>query len=287
MSPAMQSVVDDWSIPVWFTLASVVTSLVYLRGWIILRRTRPEQFNGWRLLSFIAGIASMWGALGSPMDAFADVLLSAHMVEHLILMTVVPPLVVLGLPVVPLLRGLPRILLKNAAVPLIRFEPLRRLARTLVRLKVAWLLMNIAFLSWHVPAAYDFALEHEGWHDFEHICFLFTSLLFWWCLIRPWPAAPARHRWGILLYLIGADLVNTALSAFLAFCNRPVYPYYIDKSNPFLIAPLPDQVLGAVIMWVIGSLAFLIPAAIITFNLLQLCPFSPVIPARTREAASD
>jgi putative membrane protein len=265
----MQSVLDDWSIPVWLTLATVVTSLIYLRGWFALRKTRPGQFNGWRLLSFMAGMASLWGAIGSPMDAFADVLLSAHMVEHLILMSVVPPLVLLGLPVVPLLRGLPRIVRKRIAGPLLRFKPLRRFVHWLVHPTVAWLAMNTAFLSWHVPAAYDFALEHENWHDFEHICFLFTSLLFWWCLIRPWPAQRKRHDWGILLYLIGADLVNTALSAFLAFCNRPVYPFYIEHPNPFQIAPLPDQMLGAVIMWVIGSLAFLIPAAAITFELLQ------------------
>ncbi|HVA91494.1 MAG TPA: cytochrome c oxidase assembly protein [Chloroflexota bacterium] len=269
MSAAMQSVLDDWTLPVWLTLATVLTALVYLRGWFALRKTRPRQFTAWRLLSFMAGMASLWAAIGSPLDAFADVLLSAHMVEHLILMSVVPPLVLLGLPVVPLLRGLPKIVRKRVAGPLLRLNPLRRFVQWMARPKVAWLAMNITFLSWHVPAAYDFALEHEGWHDFEHICFLFTSLLFWWCLLRPWPARRRPHDWGILLYLVGADGVNTALSAFLAFCNRPIYPYYVNNPNPFQIAPLPDQILGAVIMWVIGSLAFLIPAAAITFELLQ------------------
>ena len=191
------------------------------------------------------------------------------MVEHLVLMSVVPPLVLLGLPVVPLLRGLPFILRKRVAGPFLRLKPLRRLAHWLVLPTVAWLAMNLTFLAWHVPGAYDFALEHENWHDFEHICFLFTSLLFWWCILRPWPATRRRQDWSILLYLVAADLVNTALSAFLAFCNRPVYAFYLDHPNPFQIEPLPDQVLGAVIMWVVGSLAFLIPAAAIAFELLQ------------------
>jgi cytochrome c oxidase assembly factor CtaG len=269
MKDPIQSILDDWQLPVWLTLLTVLTSLIYLRGWFILRRTRRAQFNGWRLGAFLGGMASLWLAIGSPMDGFADVLLSAHMVEHLILMSVVPPLVLLGLPVVPLLRGLPAILRKGIAGPLLRLKPLRRLTHWLVRPRVAWLAMNITFLSWHVPAAYDFALENEHWHDFEHICFLFTSLLFWWCIVRPWPAARRPHDWSILLYLIGADLVNTALSAFLAFCNRPVYAYYVDHPNPFQVAPLPDQVLGAVIMWVAGSMAFLIPATAITFSLLQ------------------
>ncbi|MGB7548082.1 MAG: cytochrome c oxidase assembly protein [Terracidiphilus sp.] len=269
MSPAIQSVLDDWSLPVWLTWATALTALVYLRGWWVLRRTRRAQFSAWRLLSFMAGLAILWGAIGSPFDSFADVLLSAHMVEHLVLMSVVPPLVMLGLPVVPLLRGLPVMLRKPIAGPLLRFKPLRRLVHWLLRPAVAWLAMNFAFLAWHVPSAYDLALENETWHDIEHLCILFTSLLFWWCVIRPWPAARRRHEWSILIYLVGADLMMTALSAFLAFCNRAVYPYYIEHPNPFQIAPLPDQILGAIIMWVVGSFGFLIPAVIITFELLQ------------------
>lgn len=265
----MQSVFEDWTLPVWLTLATLLTAALYLRGWLALRKTRPEQFNGTRLLFFMSGMASLWLSVGSPLDAFADVLLSAHMVEHLILMSIVPPLVLLGQPVVPLLRGLPRFLRKGVAGPLLRFKPLRSLAHALVLPPVAWLAMNITLLAWHVPSAYDFALENENWHDVEHLCFLFGSMLFWWCIIRPWPARRQPYRWSILLYLITADFVNTGLSAFLAFCNRPVYAYYIDHPNPFQIDPLPDQILGAVVMWVVGSLAFLIPAGIITMGLLQ------------------
>jgi putative membrane protein len=266
---AFQSVLGDWSLPVGVTVAIALTGLVYLRGWLALRKTRPGQFTMSRLLSFLAGLACLWLAIGSPLDAFADVLLSAHMIEHLILMSVVPPLVLLGFPVVPLLRGLPRVVRISVAGPLLRIKALRRLGHELVRTRVAWLLMNGAFLGWHVPAAYDFALEHEGWHDFEHICFLGTSLLFWWCIVRPWPSSQRLQSWSLLLYLLGADVVNTGLSAFLSFCNRTVYPFYVVHANPFGIDPLTDQILGAVIMWVFGSLAFLIPAAAIAFLLLE------------------
>ncbi len=269
MSDPFQSVVDDWSLPVGLTLTILLTAALYIRGWFELRKTRRAQFTATRLFSFLAGLACLWISIGSPLDAFADVLLSAHMVEHLILMSLVPPLVLLGLPVVPLLRGLPRGLRISLAGPLLRLRPLRRLSHWLVRPRIAWLLMNIAFLGWHFPAAYDFALDNESWHDIEHLCFLATSLLFWSCIIRPWPATRRPHSWSILLYLIAADVVNTGLSAFLAFCNRAVYPYYSAHPNPFGIQPLPDQVMGAVIMWVFGSLAFLIPATAIAFNLLQ------------------
>ena len=284
MPPPFQSVLADWSLPVGLTLATLVTSAIYVCGWIRLRRTRRAQFNGWRLFSFLSGMAALWVSIGSPLDAFADVLLSAHMIEHLILMSIVPPLILLGDPVVPLLRGLPLVARMRIAGPLLRFQPLRRLSHQLVRPRFAWLAINSAFLGWHIPAAYDFALEHENWHDFEHICFLGTSLLFWWCLIRPWPAAHHPHRWSILLYLISADVINTALSAFLAFCNRPVYTYYSTHSNPFGVQPLPDQILGAVIMWVFGSLAFLIPATAIAFALLQPTQNRKIIPATSARA---
>src|SRR5579863_7998232 len=279
-----QSAQSDWSLPVGLTLAIALTAAVYVRGWLALRKTRPAQFNLDRLIAFLGGLACLWIAIGSPLEALADDLLSAHMIEHLILMSLVPPLVLLGLPVVPLLRGLPRAVRVSVVGPLLRFRPLRGLVHQLVRKRVAWLAMNLTFLLWHIPAAYDFALEHEFWHDMEHVCFLGTSLLFWWCIIRPWPAGQRKHSWGILIYLVGADFVNTGLSAFLAFCGRTVYPYYSAHPNPLGIDPLGDQVLGGVVMWVFGSTAFLIPAAVVAFALLQPSARRRVVPTASARA---
>jgi putative membrane protein len=270
MSDAVHDILADWSLPIWLTLSILVTAAIYLRGWLAIRKTRPAQFSGLRMASFFAGLAVLWLAIGSPMDGFADALLSAHMVEHLLLMSVVPPLLLWGLPVVPLLRGLPAPFLRSVIGPLLRASWLRRFFHWFTTPVVAWLAMNLAFLGWHVPAAYDFALEHENWHAVEHLCFLFSSILFWWCIVQPWPARKHRLGWGILLYLVSADIVNTMLSAFLAFCGRPVYTYYLDHANPFQVSLLDDQVLGAVIMWVLGSLVFLVPAMMLTLRLAGL-----------------
>ena len=268
-SAAAHEIFADWSLPIWLTLSILITAAIYLRGWLAIRKTRPAQFSEIRLASFLCGLAILWLAIGSPMDGFADVLLSAHMVEHLLLMSAVPPLLLYGLPVVPLLRGLPVPLRRLLIGPLLRTPALRNFGHWLVTPVVAWLLMNLAYLGWHIPTAYDFALEHENWHAVEHLCFLGTSILFWWCIIWPWPARVQRRNWGVLIYLIGADLVNTMLAAFLAFCDRPVYRYYVDNPNPFGVSVLRDQVLGAAIMWVLGSLAFLLPTMLITLRLLS------------------
>jgi putative membrane protein len=256
----------------WLTVSFLLTALLYTRGWFAIRKTRVRQFDAWRLSAFLLGVAVLWIAVCSPLEELADVLLSAHMVEHLLIMSIAPPLLLFAAPVVPLLRGVPRGVRNLTVSPLLRAAALRRLGHWLGIPIVAWLAMNISFLVWHVPGAYDFALEHEAWHDFEHLCFLGSSLLFWWCVVRPWPAAKPQAGWGLLGYLVSADIVNTVLSAFLAFCGRPVYAYYVEHPNRFGFAPLADQVLGAVIMWVFGSIVFLVPAVVVTVRLLQQKP---------------
>src|SRR5271157_1245537 len=165
MPPEYQAIFDDWSPPALLTAVVLLSAIVYIRGWFAIRKTRPAQFSAGRMAAFLLGLATLWLAIGSPMDGFADALLSAHMVEHLLLMSLVPPLLLLGEPQVPLLRGLPRILTTHLLGPFFRMNALRTLGRFLTKPPVAWIAMNLIFLGWHIPAAYDFALEHERWHD--------------------------------------------------------------------------------------------------------------------------
>jgi cytochrome c oxidase assembly factor CtaG len=276
MSDAVHDILADWELPWGLTLAVVLLAALYIRGWIALRRTRPAQFTPARLAAFLSGLAIFWLATASPLDGFADALLTAHMVEHLLLMSAIPMLLLHGQPVVPLLRGLPAPVVRRIVGPLLRVRALRRLAEWLVSPAIAWLAMNLAYLAWHAPAAYNLALENETVHGIEHLCFLSTALLFWWTIQRPWPAAPRPNDWGAIVYLALSDVVMTLLSAFLAFCDRPVYSYYVEHPNPFHFPVLDDQILGAVVMWVLGSFAFLIPAMLITLRLLS--------PSRRRES---
>jgi cytochrome c oxidase assembly factor CtaG len=269
MTSASDFIFAAWSPPWPLTVAVALASVLYVRGWLAIRRTRPALFPWSRPALFLLGMAALWAALGSPLDGFADALLSAHMVQHLLLMSVVPPLVLLGLPTVPMLRGLPRWFVRTVLGPLFGSAPLLATERFLTTPVVAWLAMNLTFLLWHVPAAYDYALWNQPWHRLEHVCFLATSLMFWWPVIQPWPGRRHNLGWGMLLYLVSADLVNTGLSAFLAFCDRPVYRYYVVRPNPFHVDPVVDQAAGGAIMWVIGSMAFLLPAVALTVRLLE------------------
>lgn len=266
MTPS--ALITDWDIPWAVTVALILTAAIYIRGWNRIRRTRPAQFPPWRLAAFLGGIVAIFVAVASPLDTFAESLLFMHMAQHYVLMMIAPPLIVLGAPVVPMLRGLPRPVIR-ALRPLFAMRILHHAGRFLTRPRVAWLAMNAAYIGWHIPRAYEFALASEGWHNCEHACFFFTSLLFWWPVIAPWPFRQAFSRWVLLPYLLLADIVNTAVSAFLCFSGRLLYPSYGAIPRPFGLSALNDQIAAGAFMWVLGSTIFLIPAIGITMNLLS------------------
>jgi cytochrome c oxidase assembly factor CtaG/ferredoxin len=266
---AAQAAWASWTFPFWATASLLVAGLVYLRGWRRIRQTRPLIFPAWRAGCFLGGLLTLWIALASPLDALDGLLLSAHMTQHLILMSVVPPLLLLGAPVVPLLRGLPQFVLRDGLGPFLQTPVLHRLVRFITHPVFAWLAMNLAYVGWHVPPAYELALRSPSWHQVEHACFLSTSLLFWFPVIQPWPSVSRWSRWGTLLYLVGADLVNTAVAGFLTFAGRVVYPSYAAAPRIFGISAAADQAAAGALMWVLGSIIFLIPAAGIAHQLLS------------------
>ena len=201
------------------------------------------------------------------------------MVQHLILMAVAPPLILLGVPTVPLLRGLPRVVVRGVAAPLLRLRILRGLAHGLVHPVVGWLALNLAYLGWHIPAAYELALRSEAWHEVEHACFMITALLFWWTVIQPWPSRAVWSRWAVIPYLLTADFVNTGVSAFFAFSGRVLYPYYADAPRVLSLSALGDQIAAGAFMWVVGSLLYLVPAVMIVFHMAS--PPNHQLPSRS------
>lgn len=264
-----QAAWSSWTFPFWATAGLIAAALLYLRGWRRIRRTRPRLFPGWRAGCFLGGLLCLWIAIASPLDTLDGLLLVAHMTQHLILMSVAPPLLLLGAPAVPLLRALPRSALRDGLGPFFRAPLLHRVFRFLTHPVFAWLAMNIAYLAWHVPAPYELALRSPGWHEVEHACFLGTSLLFWFPVIQPWPSVHRGSRWAMLPYLVGADLVNTALAASLTFSGRVIYPSYAAGPRVFGLSALGDQVAAGALMWVVGSIFYLVPLVMIAIHLLS------------------
>lgn len=268
-TPVLGDLLRTWSLPLAPLVSLSIALVLYLRGWRAVRVTRVRELPPWRAACFVVGVISLWIALASPIDALDDYLLAAHMIQHFILMSIAPPLIVLGAPQVPMLRGLPRIFVRRVLGPLFRGRWVRATLHTVTHPAFAWIAMNVVYLGWHVPAAFELTFRSEQIHDFEHLCFFATSLVFWWVVLLPWPARARWTRWFMIPYLLSADIVNTVLSATLAFCGSVLYPSYAEAPRVCFLTPLKDQAAAGAEMWVLNSFVFLIPAVAIAVKELS------------------
>src|SRR5580698_6044079 len=139
MEDPANAVFSSWSIPIGPTVAILLTCLVYLRGWIALQFRVPLRFPVWRLLSFAAGLGTVFLAIASPLDTFGGLLLQVHMVQHLLLMMVAPPLILGGAPYLPLLSGLPRRIAREVVGPFLIWPPLKRIGHLLFNPVFCWI----------------------------------------------------------------------------------------------------------------------------------------------------
>jgi cytochrome c oxidase assembly factor CtaG/ferredoxin len=268
MNPTFDAFLRSWPFEPWVVCSLLLTAGLYGRGWLALHRRDGRRWPWTRPVAFGAGLAALFLALASPIEPFTSLLLQVHMLQHVLLMMIAPPLLWLGAPLFPLLRGLPRPIRIDWAAPLLRWALLRRAFESLTHPVSAWLLFTAATWFWHFPPIYGLALASDGWHYVQHVCFLGTALLFWYPVIRPYPSRPRWSPWLLIPYLILADLQNTLLAALLTFSDRPLYSYYVERPRLGNLSPLDDQATAGVLMWVPGSLVYLVPLFVIGVRLL-------------------
>ena len=268
MDPTLEALLRSWPFDPWVIVPLLLVATVYLRGWFDLHCRVPHRFGRAQLGAYLAGLFALFLALASPIDSFAALLLQVHMIQHLLLIVVAPPLVWLGAPLLPVLRGLPEPVRHSWVAPFLRSPLLRRCWAWLTQPAVAWVLFIGATWLWHVPALYELGLRSASWHYVEHACFFGTALLFWFPVVQPFPSRPRFSRWVIVPYLLLADIQNTILSAILAFADKVIYPHYAAGPRLWGLSALDDQAAAGVIMWVPGSLVYLIPIAWLAPRLL-------------------
>jgi cytochrome c oxidase assembly factor CtaG len=257
---------------VFFTLILVFTALVYLRGWLSLRSSALKVTSAWRVFSFVLGLFFIWVAVASPIAALDHELLTVHMLQHLLLMTLAPPLIWLGAPVDPVSHGLPRRFVEEMLFPLWQSRAAKRCVEVLGTPKFAWLAACGALIGWHIPTLFALGMQSVGWHLFEHLSFLATGLLFWWPVVQP--SAGSRQDLSIIVYLFFATLPCDILSGFLVFADRVVYPIYFSSSHLWGFSPLVDQQCAAAVMWTCVTIVYFAVGAILTVRLLSPQGFS-------------
>jgi cytochrome c oxidase assembly factor CtaG len=182
-------------------------------------------------------------------------------------MTVSAPLILVGAPVIVLLNGLPKSIGSLVFRPLLR-SPVQTFGHVVTHPLVCWLAGVATVIAWHTPTLFELGMRSARWHEVEQGCFFAAGILFWWPVVQPWPSLAVWSAWGLPLYLFLATLPCDALSAFLTFCDRVVYPHYVSAHRMFDISPLGDQECAGALMWVWVTFAYLAPAVMVTIKTL-------------------
>ena len=238
-----------WDWQPWVAVSLGIACYGYLRGLRHLERQRRRRiFGPWRVTSFCTGIAVLVVALLSPLSSLDDQLFSAHMVQHLLLMLVAPPLLVYSRPIMAWMCALPAPARRAVGGVWGGSRNLQRGVTGLMHPLSVWVLASAALWFWHSPTPYRWALGNEGVHSLEHACFFVTSLMFWSVVIEPYGR---RHTdYGLCLLFVAAFSVQMGmLGAILTFASRALYTEP-TALLPWGLSPLQDQQLAGVVMWV-------------------------------------
>jgi putative membrane protein len=268
-----------WPVSPPLVLVLAAAILYWLGGRRRVSRRGGFEQTG-KTIAFALGLLAALAALDSPLDPLADSVFAAHMAQHVLLLAVAPPLLVVSAPWLRLWQPLPLGFRRTVAHAVVRspaLRPLRATARALAHPLCAWSLLNVTMIVWHIPALYDLTLRSAPVHELEHALFFGTGLLFWGAVFDS-PPFRARLDWlWRVAFVVTGMLVGWVLAVVLAFAPSPLYPAYADLAHrPGGLSALADQQLAAGVMWVPGSLAYTV--AIIVFFYRWLGP----APARRR-----
>ena len=242
-------------------------ALLYLRGWCRLRSTTDNDTSSRRLASFLIGLSLIWVAVDSPLAALEHELLTVHMIQHLLLMSLASPLVLMGDPVLAIVHGLPQQLVR-AAAPQFQRPLVQQIGRAVVNPVWCWLAATAALVGWHVPGALALGMQSHGWHAFQHASFLGAGLLFWWPVVQPWPSVSAPG-WPLVLYLFLATLPCDVLSGFLVFSDRLAYPVYLSAPSRSTLSVFQDQQAAGALMWTVVTIVYLVAGTVVATRLLS------------------
>jgi cytochrome c oxidase assembly factor CtaG len=222
----------------------------------------------WQAWCFAGGVAVLLVALVSPLDAVADQLFSAHMAQHVLLAVVAPPLIVAGAPLTAMLWLLPAENRRRLAQWIKRLGWPRTLWAVMTAPVVAWAVHAVAMWIWHLPRLYTLALEHSLIHAAEHVSFVGTAALMWWGFVYPRRSRRAAYGLGVAALFL-TMMHSGALGALLTLSKRIWFPVHAAGEAAWGLAPLEDQQLAGLIMWVPGGLLYMAAMSVLFLAWMQ------------------
>jgi cytochrome c oxidase assembly factor CtaG len=300
MDPVLRAALSSWDWRLEVLIPLTILGILFVRGWWRLRvRTRrtgiptgriPADRLGatWRPISYLAGLVVIALALVSPLDVLVQQLFFVHMIQHLLLIMIAPPLLLLPNPMPFLLWGLPDVVRRPVGRALGNVLHKQTVSGGIIRSVttpgVIYLAFIIVVFGWHDPDLYNAALRSELVHDLEHITFFLAGMLFWWQVIG---AGPVIHKQfgqiGRIVFTLAAIPPNMILGIVLAFTPVVIYTFYNDAPRLLNMSALTDQQLSGIIMWIPGSMMYLIAALVLIAGLLKREDKKPI---KTRPAWS-
>lgn len=249
-----------WPFDPLVMLGLVAAALVYALGSIRLRRAGRRSLR--RAAAFWAGTVALGVALLSPLDAVAETLFSAHMAQHLLLIVVAAPLLVVARPVATWFMAFPSGSRRTAARAR---APIAFVPRVLRRPLVAFGVVTVAVWSWHAPTLYEAALVNEPVHALEHGSFLVASMLAWSVALRG-GRRDVSNAFGRALFLVAFALQGALLGALLVFASTPLYTVHRGGPELWGLTALQDQQLAGVLMWIPPAAVYLAAIAAVLFG---------------------
>ncbi len=242
----------------------ILAGLCYARG-LSRWRNRSRDHSRWRIASYYTGLAVLLLSIESPLDRLGEHHFSMHMVQHNIVMMLIPPLLLLGAPTVPMLRGMPRWLRRRVVTPVLRSPVARAVWRGLTFPVVAVVTFTLLQWLWHlVPGWYDAALNNDLLHLFQHFTFFAVSMIFWWNIIDPKPLRSRIPMGFRIVYFYAAMIPKHILAALITFAPEPLYETYTRAVLFLPFNPKQDQEIAGLLMWVpFGEMINLVTAAVI------------------------
>jgi putative membrane protein len=253
-APTPASFLLAWTFDPLLQAGLLVTTGLYLFAIRRIDSAHPDSPVPWsRVVAFVLGIVVIEIALQSGIGTFDDTLFSVHMVQHMLLMFVAAPLLVLGTPITVTLRAVSPGIRKGIVLPILHSRVVRVIGHPLV----AWMLFIGVLYGSHLSPLFDITLTNDVVHELEHAMFLFSALLFWWPVIGLDPS-PYRLPYPMrIMYLFMAFPIMTFLSLYIYSAPSVLYPHYASIARTWGPAPLDDQQAAGAIMWVWGDLTFL------------------------------
>ncbi|HEY7649730.1 MAG TPA: cytochrome c oxidase assembly protein [Methylomirabilota bacterium] len=250
-----------------------LSAVLYAVGWWRLRRRAPEHVGPARALLALVAWVSIGAALLSPLDRLAHALFVAHMAQHMLLIVVAAPALLLADPFPVMVWGLPQAVRRTTPRWLRREALLGRLWRALTPLSLAWLLYALVLWLWHLPLAYDSALGDRLLHDVQHVSFFAAAILFWWPVIDPAPHFRASAPYGRrIVYLLLAAFQTAGLGLLLTLSPWVLYPSYAVAPQRGGLSPADDQIWGGIVMWGVGGMIDMLAVLILIWRFLAAEP---------------